>query len=87
MFLGKHSQETLLRHQGFVPNTILRQILHHLWGGFFAGEKYNFFIFGQENPSQNNDTEVIRVVKYSKDWKRLGQTSLRGASISTILRG
>ncbi|HBV82950.1 MAG: hypothetical protein OSJ73_13700 [Lachnospiraceae bacterium] len=51
-----------------------------LWGGFFAGEKYNFFIFGQENPSQNNDTEVIRVVKYSKDWKRLGQTSLRGAN-------
>ena len=35
MFLGKHSQETLL---------------------------------------------VIRVVKYSKDWKRLGQTSLRGAN-------
>jgi len=51
-----------------------------LWGGFFAGEKYNFFIFGQENPSQNNDAEVIRVVKYSKDWKRLGQTSLRGAN-------
>ncbi|MDE6984482.1 MAG: hypothetical protein K2O99_08115 [Lachnospiraceae bacterium] len=51
-----------------------------LWGGFFAGENYNFVIFGQENPTQNNDTEVIRVLKYSKDWKRLGQTSLRGAN-------
>ncbi len=51
-----------------------------LWGGFFAGQKYNFFIFGQENPSENNDTEVIRVVKYSKDWNRLGQVSLRGAN-------
>lgn len=51
-----------------------------LWGGFFAGEKYNFFIFGKENPSQNNDTEVIRVVKYSKNWKRLGEVSLRGAN-------
>ncbi len=51
-----------------------------LWGGFFAGEKYNFFIFGEKNPSQNSDAEVIRVVKYSKNWKRLGQVSLRGAN-------
>lgn len=51
-----------------------------IWGGFYAGENYNFLIFGQENPSQDNSREVIRVVKYSKDWKRLGQTSLRGAN-------
>lgn len=51
-----------------------------IWGGFYAGKNYNFLIFGQENPSQDNDREVVRVVKYSKDWKRLGQTSLRGAN-------
>ena len=51
-----------------------------IWGGFFAGEKYNFVIFGQENLSQNNNTEVLRVVKYSKDWQRLGQASLYGAN-------
>ncbi|MDE7273517.1 MAG: hypothetical protein K2N95_10730 [Lachnospiraceae bacterium] len=51
-----------------------------IWGGFYAGDNYNFIIFGQKNPSQNNDTEVVRVVKYSKDWKRLGQASLRGAN-------
>ena len=51
-----------------------------LWGGFFAGEDYNFFVFGQENPSESDNTEVIRVVKYSKDWQRLGQASLRGAN-------
>lgn len=51
-----------------------------IWGGFYAGDKYNFVVFGQENPSQDNGEEVIRVVKYSKDWKRLGQTSLRGAN-------
>lgn len=51
-----------------------------IWGGFYAGEKYNFMIFGQENPSEDNGQEVIRVVKYSKDWKRLGQASLRGAN-------
>lgn len=51
-----------------------------LWGGFFAGAQYNFVVFGQENPGQNDGMEVIRVVKYSKDWNRLGQASLHGAN-------
>ena len=51
-----------------------------LWGGFFAGEDYNFLIFGQSNPSESDSAEVIRVVKYDKDWNRLGQASLRGAN-------
>lgn len=51
-----------------------------LWGGFYAGEDYNFMIFGQENPSEDDNAEVIRVVKYDKDWNRLGQASLRGAN-------
>lgn len=51
-----------------------------LWGGFYAGEDYNFAIFGQENPSEDDNAEVIRVVKYDKDWNRLGQASLRGAN-------
>lgn len=51
-----------------------------IWGGFFAGEDYNFFVFGQQNPSERDSAEVIRVVKYSKDWQRLGQASLRGAN-------
>ena len=42
-----------------------------IWGGFFAGEDYNFVIFGQENPSESDRVEVIRVVKYDKDWNRL----------------
>ena len=45
------------------------------WGGFFAGEDYNFFIFAENNPAEsfNDDymNETFRVVKYSKDWKRL----------------
>lgn len=51
-----------------------------LWGGFFAGEHYNYVIFGQENPAQNDAVEVIRVVQYSKDWNRIGQASLHGAN-------
>lgn len=51
-----------------------------LWGGFFAGENYNFLVFGQKNPEESNSTEVIRVVKYDKNWNRLGAASLRGAN-------
>lgn len=47
-----------------------------IYGGFYAGSQYNFFIFGQSNDSESPTVEVIRVVKYSKDWKRLGQASL-----------
>lgn len=51
-----------------------------IWGGFFAGKDANFLIFGQKNPGQSNSAEVIRVVKYSKDWQRQGQASLKGAN-------
>ena len=51
-----------------------------IWGGFFAGETYNFCVFGQENPSESDSVEVIRVVKYDKQWNRLGQASLYGAN-------
>lgn len=53
-----------------------------IWGGFFAGADYNFLIFGQQNLQEDNGAEVIRVVKYSKDWQRLGQASLEGANTS-----
>lgn len=51
-----------------------------IWGGFYAGEKYNFMVFGQENPGEDDAVEVIRVVKYDKAWNRLGHASLRGAN-------
>lgn len=51
-----------------------------IWGGFFAGSDYNFLVFGQENWEQADEQEVIRVVKYSKNWERLGAASLFGAN-------
>ena len=51
-----------------------------LFGGFFAGEDANYFVFGQDQSTEtgNDAEEVIRVVKYSKDFKRLGSVSIRG---------
>ncbi len=49
-------------------------------GGFFAGQDYNFLIYGQRNPNESDSTEVVRVVKYDKNWNRLGQASVYGAN-------
>lgn len=51
-----------------------------VWGGFYAGADYNFFVFGQNNPGESDSVEVFRIVKYSKDWQRLGQASIKGAN-------
>ena len=51
-----------------------------LWGGFYAGETYNFLVFGQQNKGKLDSTEVLRVVKYSKDWERLDHVTIRGAN-------
>ena len=57
------------------------------WGGFYAGTNYNFFVFGQNNPDEDDGREVIRVVKYSKSWQRLGQASLKGANTIVPFEG
>lgn len=51
-----------------------------LFGGFFSGADYNFLIFGQMNEVESDSNEVIRVVKYSKDWSRIGSASIKGAN-------
>lgn len=49
-----------------------------LWGGFYAGEDANYIICGQENREEDDDAEVIRVIKYDKNFNRLGSASLCG---------
>jgi len=50
------------------------------FGGFYAGEEYNFLFFGQDNTEEDDGKEVIRVVQYDKDWNRLGSVGLFGAN-------
>lgn len=47
-----------------------------IFGGFYAGQNYNYLIFGQENMEQNDKVECIRIVRYSKDWVRLGSVAV-----------
>ena len=56
------------------------------WGGFFAGEDYNFLVFGQDNMAEDDTAEVVRVVRYSKDWERIDHASLFGANTTKPFR-
>ena len=51
-----------------------------IFGGFYEGETDYFLVFGQMNQQEEDSAEVIRVVRYSKDWLRKGQSSLYGAN-------
>lgn len=54
-----------------------------LFGGFFAGEKYNFAVFGQDNPEESDDKVIIKIVKYSKNFEVLGVRDGKGGNTHT----
>ena len=60
-----------------------------LFGGFFAGKDANYFVFGKAQPTKTGDDseEIIRVVKYSKDFERLGSVSIYGNNTTVPFRG
>ena len=50
------------------------------FGGFYSGKNYNYLVFGQMNKSESDKCEIMRVVKYSKDWKKIKSISVKGAN-------
>ena len=48
--------------------------------GFYSGSDHNYFVFGQANPNDSDEEEVMRIVKYSKDFPRIGAVSVYGAN-------
>lgn len=50
------------------------------FGGFYAGSDAYYLVFGQSNSNESSSVEVVRVVKYSTAWERLGAASLYGAN-------
>ncbi len=51
-----------------------------IFGGFYSGSEYNFCIFGQNNPDENDSVEVFKIVKYTKNWAEVDSVSLKGAN-------
>lgn len=48
--------------------------------GVHIGKKYNYIVCSTQNLQESNSAEVIRIIKYSKDWKRLSCASVYGAN-------
>lgn len=51
-----------------------------IFGGFYEGKNAFFCVFGQQNWEESDEKEVVRVVKYDKQWRRIGAASLYGAN-------
>lgn len=55
-----------------------------LFGGFYSGKQYNYAVFGQQNQEENNQKEVIRIVRYDKNFKKIDHVSIQGGRSYTI---
>ncbi len=49
-----------------------------IWGGFFAGKDAYYLVQGKNNTAEKDSAEIIRVIKYSKEWKKLGTAKITG---------
>ena len=49
------------------------------FGGFYKGEEYNYLIFGNNNEEKSDSKEVVRIVKYDREFNELGTLSVKGA--------
>ena len=54
------------------------------FGTFYSGEKYNYISYGAFNREQSNK-EVIRIVKYDKNFNRISAASIKGDEITTTI--
>ena len=50
------------------------------FGGFYAGKDFYFLAFGERNPNKDDTQEVLRIVKYDKNWNRKEAARLFGAN-------
>jgi|GEM_PF-6255677 len=48
--------------------------------GFYAGEEFNFAVYGAVNYKEDDNTEVLRIVKYDKEFNELAFCSIKGAN-------
>lgn len=48
------------------------------WGGFYKGADAYYVAEGTDNESEIDSAEVIRIIKYDKNWNKLGAASITG---------
>ena len=71
--------ETYDKNYNFLNSEIINGELTET-DGVHIGKKYNYIVFSQQNLQEINSVEVVRVVKYSKDWKRISSANIYGSN-------
>lgn len=51
-----------------------------VWGGFFAGQNFNFIITGKNNLNESDSVEVINVAKFDKNFNFINAAKIFGAN-------
>ena len=51
-----------------------------LYGGVYMSTDYNFLVVGQTNFEEDDGKEVFRIIRYTKDWKKVDHASICGAN-------
>ncbi len=72
--------ETYEKENGNLLNTKTLASELAMFGGFYSGTDANYLVFGQTNEQEQDSAEVMRIVKYSRDWDRLSAVSINGAN-------
>ncbi|MGO4110932.1 hypothetical protein [Paenibacillus sp. YAF4_2] len=56
-----------------------------LFGGFYSDAKSYYVAYGQENHEENDNKEVIRIVRYDKSFNRISSVSVKGGESFTTV--
>ena len=50
------------------------------YGGFYASDNNYYIVEGQSNKEENDNAEIIRVIKYDTNWKKIGTAKITSNS-------
>ncbi|QCT07226.1 Ig-like domain-containing protein [Ruminococcus bovis] len=50
------------------------------FGGYFYGKDNNYLVFGEDNKEEKDSAEIMRVVKYTKDWTKVSDCKICGSN-------
>ena len=57
-----------------------------IYGGVYICADANFVVCGQENGDEDDTKEVVRIIRYTKDWEEVAHTSVYGANTTLPFR-
>lgn len=52
----------------------------NIYGGFYAGSNAYYIVEGQNNVEEDNNKEVIRIIKYNTNWEKVGSAKITSDS-------